>query len=124
MHQVFCNVSCVLLHSNQPQNIQQANAIMDYSLDAASHAMRVSVNRIFVVSPGALIFYRYMLMDVPFVSNLLLLHNNRQALVDYNLRRENQRRKTFNYQVGQSVFELYPSPNKLITRAHGPYRIE
>ena len=65
-----------------------------------------------------------MLMDVPFVSNLLLLHNNRQALVDYNLRRENQKRKTFNYQVGQSVFELYPSPNKLITRAHGPYRIE
>ena len=124
MHQVFGNVLCVLLHSNQPQNIQQANAIMDYSLDAASHAMRVSVNRIFVVSPGALIFYRYMLMDVPFVSNLLLLHNNRQALVDYNLRRENQQRKTFNYQVGQSVFELYPSPNKLITRAHGPYRIE
>ena len=75
-------------------------------------------------SPGALVFHRDMILDLPFVADLLLLRDKRQALIDYNLRRENQARRNFDYQVGGYVLERIHNPTKLGQRFKGPYRIE
>jgi hypothetical protein len=65
-----------------------------------------------------------MLIDVPYVANLLLLRDKRQALIDYNLRRENNRRRNFDYRAGEFVLEVDKDPTKLGLRTSGPYRIE
>ena len=65
-----------------------------------------------------------MIIDVPFVENLLLLHNKRQAVVDYNLQRENQHQYNYNYKQGQQVLELVSKPMKLGPRTKGPFLIE
>lgn len=65
-----------------------------------------------------------MLMDVPYVADMIMLREQRQALIDYNLRRENYRRRNFDYRVGDYVLELVPNPTKLGFRTKGPFRIE
>ena len=97
---------------------------MDYALATAQHALRATVHRTLGVSPGAIVFHRDMMIDVPYVANFLLLRDKRQALIDYNLRRENNRRRNFDYQVGEYVLELKKDPTKLGIRTTGPYRIE
>ena len=39
-------------------------------------------------------------------------------------RRENYKRRSFNYQPGQWVLELVANPTKLGSRTKGPYRME
>jgi hypothetical protein len=62
-------------------------------------------------------------MDIPFVADLLLLRDKRQALIDYNLRRENNRRRNHDYQIGDQVLEILPQPNKLGKLTNGPFTI-
>jgi len=124
MHQVVGNILRTLFHVNPPQNMGDARATTDYALSLASHALRSAVHRTLGLSPGAIVFRRDMLMDVPYVANFLLLRDKRQALIDYNLRRENNRRRTFDYAPGQQVLELLPHPTKLGLRVKGPFRIE
>ena len=57
-----------------------------------------------------------MLLDIPFVADLIQLRDKRQALIDPNLRRVNNRRGNFDYIVGNYVFE--------IIKMGGPYWIE
>ena len=47
-----------------------------------------------------------MLLDIPFVADLVQLRDKRQALIDHNLRRENNRCRNFDYIVGNYVFEI------------------
>jgi hypothetical protein len=124
MHQVVGNVLRTILYGHQPQNVADANALVDYALATSSYALRSSSHRSLGASPGAVTFHRDMLIDVPYVANMLLLRDKRQTLIDYNLRRENNRLRTFDYQVGQDVLELIPKPNKLGHFTKGPYRIE
>jgi hypothetical protein len=69
------------------------------------------------------VFHCDMLIDVPYVANLLLLREKRQAVIDDNLSWENNRQCNFDYVAGQQVLELVPDPAKLETRMKGPYRI-
>ena len=91
MHQVVGNALRTLFNSNPPQDQGNAKEILEYALSLASYSLRATFHRTLGISPGALVFHRDMIIDVPFVANLMLLHNKRQAVVDYNLRRENQR---------------------------------
>jgi transposase InsO family protein len=123
MHQVVGNVLRTLLHTNPPQNMNDAEALVDYALATASHALRSTVHRTMGVSPGSLVFHRDMFIDIPYVADLLLLRDKRQALIDYNLRRENNRRRNYDYQVGDQVLEILPAPTKLGHRTTGPFPI-
>jgi hypothetical protein len=79
------------------------------------------------LSPGAIVFARDMLLDIPFVTDLIQLRDKRQALIDHNLRRENNPRRNFDYIVGNYVFEIIKmglSDSKLGLKTRGPYRIE
>lgn len=123
MHQVVGNILRTLLHTNPPQDMDTAEALVDYALATASHALRSTVHRTLGISPGGLVFHRDMFIDIPYVADLLLLRDKRQALIDYNLRRENNRRRNYDYRIGDQVLELLPEPNKLGHRTSGPFSI-
>jgi hypothetical protein len=105
MHQVvgiFCELLYILtLHRTKPMQLQ--SMVDYYALRLAVYAMRTTVHRTLGIAPGSLIFYRDMIMDLLFVADLLLLRNIRQELIDYNLRRENYKRRNFDCQPGQWV---------------------
>jgi hypothetical protein len=86
MHQVMGNILRTLLHSNPPANLNDVRTMVEYCLANASYSLCCSANRALGVSPGAVVFHRDMLIDVPYVANLLLLlHEKTQAVIDDNL---------------------------------------
>ena len=123
MHQTVANIIRTLTLSNPPRNIQQARAAVVHALSVAQHAVRTTAHSTLKHSPGSIIFNRDMFMDIPFVADLILLRNKRQQLIDYNVRRENNRRRNFDYQVGQRAWRKVYNPTTLQERKTGPYRI-
>ena len=126
MHQTVTNILRPLLHAHFPQNVQAATDIIDTALATASHASRSSIHRTLNISPGALVFHRDMFLDIPLIADLATIRNQRQVLIDENLRRQNLKRRTYDYQVGQRVLVLNSAihPAKLDpTSTEGPYEI-
>ncbi len=54
-------------------------------------------------SPGAAIFGRDMLFDIPFIADWQKIGEHRQQLTDLNNTRENEVRIDYDYKVGQKV---------------------
>jgi hypothetical protein len=50
-----------------------------------------------------LLFHQNMFTDLNFDAELLLLGNKRQALIDYNLRWDNLKRRNFDYEPGPRI---------------------
>ena len=59
---------------------------------AVVHALRCLVNHTMKISPGAIVFNRDMMTNIPLISNLIAIGNQRQQLVDENTRQVNARR--------------------------------
>ena len=112
-------------HTNPPTNVTEANAIVDRVLASAQYAVRVCVNKTFGVSPGTIVFQRDMLLPIPIVVNLQQLRHKRQVLIDQNNLRENRRRRSHDYTIGDQIMILgfKPSLSALEPRAKGPYTI-
>lgn len=123
MHQTVGNLLRSLCHSNPPQNVANANELIDSALATAMHALRATVHRSLEVSPGALVFHRDMFLDIPLHADLIAIQERRQNIVDENLIRANRRRRTFDYQVGQQVWILVPTPATLAPQHLGPFPI-
>jgi len=126
MHQTITNFLRPLLHSHAPQHAQAANDIIDTALATASHASKTAVHRTLNISPGALVFRRDMILDIPLLADLATIRQQRQILIDENLRRQNLKRRSFDYQVGQQVLILNSDihPAKLDpTTVEGPFPI-
>ena len=103
---------------------RQRHKSMTYStrlLATASYALRIAVHNTMRVSPGALVFHRDMLLDVPLIVDLEMLRQQRQVKIDERLRRENLKRISHDYQPGQYAYILTYKPKKLQPRMHGPY---
>ena len=62
MHQTVGNVLRTLLYVNPPQNLGQANELIDSALAPATHAMRANVHTGLRSSPEALAFGRDMFL--------------------------------------------------------------
>jgi hypothetical protein len=115
-----------LLHAHFPQNIQAATDIIDTALATTSHASRSSVHPTLNILPGALVFHRDMFLDIPLIADLATIRQQRQVLIDENLCRQNLKRRSFEYQVGQQVLVLNSAihPAKLDpTSTEGPFLI-
>jgi hypothetical protein len=76
------------------------------------------------VSPGALVFHRDMLLDIPIIADLEYIRDRRQVLIDESLRRQNLRRRRHDYVVGEEILVLTYDPAKLEERAEGPFPIQ
>ena len=60
---------------------------------------------------------------MPILADFRLLKQRREAVINYNLLRENKKRVSHDYKVGEAVLKLVFRPNKLEPRAEGPYPI-
>ena len=110
----------------------QANAICERMHQTVGDILRVTlhtsplrcaVNATLQTSPGALVFNRDMVMDIPLIANLETIRDRRQQLIDENLRRQNERRIEHHYKVGDKINLKTIDPVKLSQRLHEPFFI-
>lgn len=127
MHQTIGDLLRSLIHTNPPNNVQDAQNLLDQIIGTCSHALRTTVHRTMGLSPGAATFNRDMLLDIPYVADFVRLRERRQVKIDDNLRRENNTRRNYDYQIGGQVYEitrkLNAITNKLQSLYRGPYLI-
>ena len=96
---------------------------MDSALATAMHAMRTNVATTLESSPGSLVFNRDMFLNIPLVADWHTITRTREHHVNESLRRQNRRRRRFDYTVGQRVLKKIFDPTKLGPRTEGPYPI-
>ena len=108
---------------NPPQNENDANQVIDNALATAMHATRCAVTGPIRTSPGALVYGRDMIMDVPLIANLSAIRAGRQQLIDENLIKQNKKRIEHHYRVGDRVEQIVWNKTKLSKRSDGPFRV-
>ena len=123
MHQTVGNTLRALQTLNPPAGIHDANHLIDTALANCMYATRTAISGALGVSPGAMVFHRDMILDIPVVADLNLIQQKRQALVDERLMQANRKRFSYDYHINDEVLKLEHRPSKLQPRAHGPYRI-
>jgi transposase InsO family protein len=125
LHQVVGNNIRTLLHSTPPENLDDANDIVDTCLASAAYATRATVHHTLQMMLGALIFHRDMILPIQTFSDWNLLQQLKQRLIDDNARRENLKRFRHDYQIGDEVliFQEVKAKGKLLPRTIGPYEI-
>ena len=95
----------------------------DFLVDAA-WAIRSTYHTVLKSSPGAAIFGRDMLFDIPYLEDWNAIGRRRQELVDQNTRCENARRVDFDYGLGMKVLLINEGKiRKAQDRYSGPYVI-
>jgi len=98
--------------------------MVDEVLSIAQHAMRSSVHTTLGSSPGALVFSRDMLLNVPLSSDWHAITQKREHLVNYRLMRQNVQRRMYDYAQNQKVLKKVHDLTKLGVRTPGPYKIK
>jgi hypothetical protein len=76
---------------------------IDTFLTNVSWAIRSTYHTVLKASPGAAIFGRDMLFDIPFLADWNKIGDYRQRQTDLNTERENRTRKDWDYKVGDKV---------------------
>ena len=123
MHQIIGNILQVTLHTNQPQNLNDANQVMDNALATCKHAMRCSVSAPIGTTPGAMVFGRDMIMDVPLLANLAAIQDGCQQMIDKNIMKQNKKRIEYHFCVDNRVIQIVWNKTKLSEQLDGPFQI-
>ena len=55
---------------------------MDTCFATAAYASKVAIHRTLNISPGALVFHRDMILNIPLLADLHQLHTRRQIIID------------------------------------------
>ncbi len=76
---------------------------IDVFLSDATRAIHSAYHTVLKASPGAAIFGREMLFDIPFIADWKKIGEHRQLLTDRNTDRKNEGQIDYDYQVGQKV---------------------
>ena len=76
---------------------------IDTFLTNVAWAIRSTYHTVLKASPGAAIFGRDMLFDIPFQADWNKIGDYRQRQTDLNTKRENRTRKDWDYKVGDKV---------------------
>ncbi len=78
-------------------------ADIDTFIDNAAWAIRSTYHTVLKASPGAAIFGRDMLFDVPFIADWKQIGENRQRKTDHNTDNESKKRVDYDYKVGNKI---------------------
>ena len=78
LHQTVTNVNVLypLLHIHPPQDVNEANLIMDTALQIAFYSARAAIHHTLQTTPGALAFHRDMLLNILFIADTQLLRDS------------------------------------------------
>ena len=97
----------VLMSMLRTAEIDMANSVAPSDIDAfltnAAWAIRSTYHTVLKASPGAAIFGRDMLFDIPFLADWNKIGDYRQHQTDLNTERENKSRIDYDYKVGDKV---------------------
>ncbi len=74
LHQSISNSLRVMLKAHPPMNEFQAQNILDTCFATASYAARTTIHSILRISPGAWVFQRDMILNIPLITDLQLIH--------------------------------------------------
>ena len=124
MHQTVGNMLRAMISLNPPDGVDSAKALVDTALANCLFATRSAIHGSLKASPGSLAFGRDMVLDIPLIADWQLIQQHRQQLIDSRLIAANRKRFSYDYHIGDEVLKLTFKPDKLSTRANGPYRIE
>ena len=118
----------VIVQMLRTAEIDMADSVTDDDvsdfLDDASWAIRSTYHTVLKATPGAAIFGRDMMFDIPFVADWYKIGEHRQKCTDKNTQRENSRRVDFDYAVGMQVLLRKDGIlRKAETKYDGPYTI-
>ena len=105
---------------------EAAKQALREALAACNHAMRCAVSKALMNNtPGEVVFARDMLVNIPVIVDLIRLQENRQLMINDNLRRQNAKRKEFDFAIDQEVLLKIPKNDrrKLDEKFEGPYVI-
>lgn len=106
--------------------MEEMDRVVDSALASTIRAMRSAASTsLGGVAPGALVFGRDMVLNVPIVTDIVAITHNRQLQTDLRLMRENARRSQHDYKVGDMVYinNHFSSGDKLKPAWVGPYKI-
>ena len=84
----------------------------------AAYASKVAIHCTLNMSPGALVFQRDMVLNIPLITDLLHLHEQRQVIIDDRLQQ-----RIFDYQFGDEILILTTDPTTLQDRGIGLFSI-
>jgi len=76
---------------------------VDVVLTNASWAIRSTNHTVLKASPGAAVFGRDMLFDIPFIADWKKIGDYRQRQTDLNNLHENEKRMDYDYKVGDKI---------------------
>jgi hypothetical protein len=93
-----------MLHTSELDMAESVKA-SDFNvfLSDAAWAIRSTYHTVLKASPGAAIFGRDMLFDIPFIADWRKIGEYRQGLTDLRNTHENEGRIDYDYKVGQKV---------------------
>ena len=110
--------------SSQDNDVTITPNMVDNFLNNAAWAIRSTYHTVLRSSPGAAVFGRDMLFDIPYLADWTEIVRRRQKLVDQNNTRENNKRVDFDYAVGQKVLLIKDGIlRKAEDKNDGPYVI-
>ena len=104
-----------------------ATSLAKRALSTAMHATRCAASQsLNGLSPGTIAFRRDMFVDIPYVADILTISRSRQALIDSRLLKENAKRISHDYRIGEPVMKksILSLSDKLLPLFTGPYIIE
>ena len=69
LHQTIADVLRPLSHTSPPRNPEESANLVDCALATAAYAARTAVHTTLGISPGAMVFNRDMLLDIPLIAD-------------------------------------------------------
>jgi hypothetical protein len=100
LHAVFTNMLCTA-ELDMAESVNASD--IDIFLADAAWAICSTHHTVLKASPGADIFGRDMLFDIPFIADWKMIGEQRQRLTDLNTPLENEGRIDYDYKVGQKI---------------------
>ena len=108
---------------HHPKDEDAAIDILESAIATAQYLARVATHGTLMISLGALVFCRDMILDIPIIADLISIQKHRQAIIDERVLRANRKRLSHDYQPGDKVLIYAFKPSKLDPRATGPFPI-
>jgi hypothetical protein len=123
VHQTIDKKLRNMLLVNPPNDVYDANNLIDSILATAMHGTQAPCNRSLMnKSPDAHTFHRDMMLDIPLIADFIAIHNSRRAVIDESLHHAHEKRLNNEYRVGEQVLLKIYAPKKLDARWTGPYQ--
>ncbi len=93
---MLCTAELDIANSDTPNDV-------DVFLDNVAWAIHSTYHMVLKASPGAAIFGRDMLFNIPFVADWRKIGEQRQSLTDHGNQHENAKQINYDYKVGDKV---------------------